>query len=263
MEPIFILVLALSALIGVTLGLLGGGGSILTVPLLVYVAGFGEKEAIAASLFIVGTTSIVATIGHARNRRVQWRTGLIFGAASMIGAFAGGWIGGYVPGNILLILFAIMMLATSIAMIRGRKKPKVLASAETTDAPVAPRSLPLGRILLDGGVVGLATGMVGAGGGFLVVPALNLLGGLPMAVAVGTSLLVIVMKSFAGLSGYLFSVQLDWTPVLAITGMAILGSFAGAALAGKINETKLRKIFGYFVLVMGVFVLGQELIALI
>lgn len=262
MEPIFILVLALSALIGVTLGLLGGGGSILAVPLLVYVAGFGEKEAIAASLFIVGTTSIVATIGHAREKRVQWKTGLIFGAASMVGAFAGGWLGGYIPGNVLLILFAIMMLATSIAMIRGRKN-KTPADA-AANAPVPTKtSLPLARILIDGAVVGLATGMVGAGGGFLVVPALTLLGGLPMAVAVGTSLLVIVMKSFAGLSGYLFSVQLDWIPVLAITALAILGSFAGAALAGKINEAKLRKIFGYFVLVMGVFVLGQELIKLI
>lgn len=263
MEPMFILVLALSALIGVTLGLLGGGGSILTVPLLVYVAGFGEKEAIAASLFIVGTTSIVAMIRHAREKRVQWRTGLIFGAASMVGAFAGGWLGGYIPGNVLLILFAIMMLATSIAMIRGRKKKQPANGSERTDTAPAPKTaLPLGRILLDGAVVGLATGMVGAGGGFLVVPALTLLGGLPMAVAVGTSLLVIVMKSFAGLSGYLFSVQLDWGPVLAITAIAILGSFVGSALAGKINEAKLRKTFGYFVLVMGVFVLGQELIKL-
>lgn len=264
MDGIFVLVLALSAVIGIALGLLGGGGSILTVPLLVYVAGFGEKEAIAASLFIVGTTSIVAVIGHARAKRVQWRTGIIFGVASMIGAFAGGIIGGYIPGNVLLILFAIMMLATAFAMIRGRKKKPAPAGAESVLDKPEPESknLPLFRILLDGAVVGLATGMVGAGGGFLVVPALTLLAGLPMAVAVGTSLLVIAMKSFAGLGGYLFTVQLDWLPILAITGIAIIGSFFGSALAGKIDEGKLRKIFGYFVLVMGAFVLTQELIGL-
>lgn len=240
----------LSILIGLSLGLLGGGGSILTVPILTYVAGLDPKEAIAASLFVVGVTSAVSAINHARNRRVKWRTGVIFGAAGMAGAFGGGLLGGHIPSVVLMVAFALMMIATSIAMIRGRKG----SAGEVKD-----RDLPLGRVILDGLVVGVITGLVGAGGGFLVVPALALLGGLSMPVAVGTSLVVITMKSFAGLAGYLTSVELDWALVGAVTVAAILGSLLGSRLAGRIPEALLRKGFGVFVLVMGVFVLIQEL----
>lgn len=252
MSPAVILVLALSLIIGLSLGVLGGGGSILTVPILVYVAGFGPKEAIAASLFVVGVTSVVSVVSHARRGRVWWRTGLLFGAAGMAGAFAGGLLGGHIPGQILLIAFAVMMVATSIAMLRGRKKKD-----DGGAAPVK-HELPLGRVLLDGAVVGLITGLVGAGGGFLVVPALALLGGLPMAAAVGTSLVVIAMKSFAGLAGYLTSVQLDWGLVLAVTAAAIGGTLIGSRIAGRIPEDVLRKAFGWFVLAMGTFVLTQQ-----
>lgn len=246
-----VLTLLLAVLIGVSLGLLGGGGSILTVPILTYVAGLPPKEAIAASLFVVGTTSAVSAISHARAGRVRWRTGLIFGAAGMVGAFGGGLLGGYIPGTVLMIAFALMMVATSIAMIRGRK------GARANDA--SPRELPTVKIVAEGLAVGLATGLVGAGGGFLVVPALALLGGLPMPVAVGTSLVVIAMKSFAGLAGYLTSVSLDWALVGGVTLAAILGSLLGSRLAGRIPENVLRKGFGIFVLVMGAFVLVQEL----
>ncbi|WP_247827254.1 sulfite exporter TauE/SafE family protein [Arthrobacter antioxidans] len=257
MSAVLILVLALSILIGLSLGVLGGGGSILTVPILVYVAGFEAKEAIAASLFVVGVTSAVSVISHARSGRVMWRTGLIFGAAGMVGAFIGGLLGGFIPGQILLIAFALMMVATSIAMIRGRRKAGAAAHGAVTDG--VRRELPLGRVLLDGVVVGLVTGLVGAGGGFLVVPALALLGGLPMSVAVGTSLVVISMKSFAGLAGYLTTVQIDWPLTVAVTAAAIVGSLIGAQLAGRIPETALRKAFGWFVLAMGTVVLIQQL----
>jgi uncharacterized protein len=253
MTATLLLVLALSVVIGLSLGVLGGGGSILTVPILVYVAGFEAKEAIAASLFVVGVTSAVSVLSHARGGRVMWRTGLIFGAAGMAGAFAGGLLGGHIPGQILLIAFAIMMVATSVAMLRGRKKKK----SDHGAAPVK-HELPLGRVLLDGAVVGLITGLVGAGGGFLVVPALALLGGLPMSVAVGTSLVVIAMKSFAGLAGYLTTVQLDWGLTLGVTAAAIVGSLIGSKLAGRIPEAALRKAFGWFVLLMGTFVLVQQ-----
>jgi uncharacterized membrane protein YfcA len=252
MSATLLLVLALSVVIGLSLGVLGGGGSILTVPILVYVAGFEAKEAIAASLFVVGVTSVVSVISHARGGRVMWRTGLIFGAAGMAGAFVGGLLGGHIPGQILLIAFAIMMVAMSVAMLRGRKKKN-----DGGAAPVK-HELPLGRVLLDGAVVGLVTGLVGAGGGFLVVPALALLGGLPMSVAVGTSLVVIAMKSFAGLAGYLTTVQLDWGLTLGVTAAAIVGSLIGSKLAGKIPEAALRKAFGWFVLAMGTFVLIQQ-----
>ncbi|HET7532814.1 MAG TPA: sulfite exporter TauE/SafE family protein [Nocardioidaceae bacterium] len=241
-------VLALSLLIGASLGVLGGGGSILTVPILVYVAGMDPKEAIAASLFVVGVTSAAGAISHARGGRVRWRTGLMFGAAGLVGAFLGGILGGHLPGELLLVAFALMMVATSVAMIRGRK---VDESKKHSDLPVF-------RVLLDGLVVGLVTGLVGAGGGFLVVPALALLGGLPMAVAVGTSLLVIAMKSLGGLAGYLSSVHLDWGLVIAVTVAAVVGSVLGGRLAGRIPEAALRKGFGWFVLVMGGFVLVQQ-----
>jgi len=247
-----VLVLALSLLIGVSLGLLGGGGSILTVPILVYVAGLPAKEAIAASLFVVGVTSLAGVVSHARGGRVQWRTGLLFGLAAMAGAFTGGLLGGHIPGDWLLIAFALMMVATSLAMLRGRKD-KSPRSHRGEDG-----GLPLARILVDGSVVGLVTGLVGAGGGFLVVPALVLLGGLPMSVAVGTSLIVIAMKSFAGLAGYLTSVTLDWPLVLGVTGAAVVGSLVGGRLAGRVPEVALRQGFGWFVLVMGGFVLVQQ-----
>lgn len=247
------LVVGLAVVVGLTLGLLGGGGSILMVPLLTYVGGFDPKEAIAASLFVVGVTSLVSMIAHARSGNVRWKTGLIFGAAGMVGAFGGGLLGGKIPGTVLMILFAIMMVATATAMIRGRKK---------TSAADAPTELPLARVILDGLVVGLVTGLVGAGGGFLVVPALALLGGLPMAVAVGTSLLVIAMKSFAGLAGYLTAVSLDWGFIGLVTAAAVLGSLLGAALTTRVPEAKLRAGFGWFVLAMGIFVLTKEFVSL-
>ena len=239
----------LSVFIGIALGLLGGGGSILTVPLLVYVAGLDAKAAIASSLFVVGVTSIFGLISHARAHRVRWRTGLIFGAAGMVGAFAGGKVGALLPGALLLIGFAVMMAITAIAMIRGRKK---IATSHHGDLPVV-------RVLIDGVVVGFVTGIVGAGGGFLVVPALALLGGLPMPIAVGTSLLVIGMKSFAGFAGYASSVSIDWQVTLLVTAGAIVGAFVGSAIAGRIHPDRLRKGFGWFVLAMAAVILAQEL----
>ncbi|MDJ0318262.1 MULTISPECIES: sulfite exporter TauE/SafE family protein [Arthrobacter] len=255
MTVTLVAVLLLSVLIGLSLGLLGGGGSILTVPILTYVAGMNPKEAIAASLFVVGATSAVSAVNHARKKRVRWRTGLIFGAAGMVGAFAGGLLGGHIPGTILMLAFALMMVATSLAMIRGRKEP----TSATGEGSNRGGELPVTKVILEGLIVGLVTGLVGAGGGFLVVPALALLGGLSMPVAVGTSLVVIAMKSFAGLGGYLTIVSLDWALVGGVTVAAILGSFIGARLVGRIPEARLRTGFGYFVLLMGVFVLVQEL----
>ncbi len=241
------LVLLLAVAVGVSLGLLGGGGSILAVPLLVYVAGLESKEAIATSLLVVGVTSLAALVPHARAGRVRWRTGLVFGAAAMVGAYLGGRLAEFIPGTVLLITFSLMMLATAVAMIRGRR---AVAGHEG--------GMRVGLVLVEGGVVGLVTGMVGAGGGFLVVPALVLLGGLPMSAAVGTSLLVIAMKSFAGLGGYLASVQVDWGLAAAVTAAAVVGSVVGGTLTGRIPADTLRRGFGWFVVVMGVLVLAQQ-----
>ncbi len=247
------LALALAALVGVSLGLLGGGGSILTLPLLTYVLEQDAHAAIAGSLFVVGVTSLVGLVPHARAGRVRWKTGVIFGGASMVGAYLAGRVAKLLPPEVLLILFGVMMLVTAVAMLKKRKL------AETTARPL---SVP--KVLAEGLAVGAVTGLVGAGGGFLVVPALVILGGLPMHAAVGTSLLVIAMKAFAGFAGHAAALPgLDWPILLAVTGLAVVGSLAGARLAPKIPQDTLRRAFGWFVVAMGVFILAQELPSLI
>ncbi len=250
--PILALGLALAVLIGVSLGLLGGGGSILTVPILVYVLGLETHQAIAMSLLVVASTSVAALIPHARGGRVRWRTGLLFGAFSMIGAFAAGRVAHYIPGVVLLLAFGAMMVITAAAMMRkGKKKESLEAHADES-------KLPYVKIILEGLAVGAVTGLVGAGGGFLVVPALVLLGGVPMREAVGTSLLVIAMKSFAAFAGHAGSIEIDYGLAAMITVAAILGSFGGAALAGRVPQDLLRRGFAWFVVVMAVFLLAQE-----
>jgi len=244
------IVLLLSVLIGVSLGILGGGGSILTVPILTMAAGMETKAAITSSLFVVAVTSAAGAIAHARAGRVRWRIGVTFGLAGMVGAFGGGRISAYLPGTVLMILFGLMMVATAIAMLRGPTKAKPSTATE----------LPTSKIIAVGVVVGLVTGLVGAGGGFLVVPALVLLGGLSMELAVGTTLVVISMNSFAGLAGHLGHVSIDWPLVLAVTGTAVVGSFIGSKLAGRIPPATLRRGFGVFIIVMAVVVLGNELL---
>lgn len=244
-----VLTVILAVFVGIALGLLGGGGSILTVPLLAYVAGMEAKQAIATSLLVVGTTSVVAAVSHARAGRVQWRTGLVFGVAGMAGAYGGGVLARFIPGSVLLIGFAVMMVATAIAMLRGRKDV----------GPADPgHRIPVPKVIAEGLVVGLVTGLVGAGGGFLVVPALALLGGLPMPIAVGTSLVVIAMKSFAGFAGYLTSVTIDWKLAGMVTAAAVVGALVGARLTALVNPDSLRKTFGWFVLVMSSVILFEE-----
>lgn len=242
------LALALALLVGVALGLLGGGGSILTVPILTNVLGLETKEAIATSLIVVGTTSLAAMVPHARAGNVVWRTGFVFGGASMVGALVGGIVAAWIPGRVLMLLFAGMMVATAITMIRGRKQVQ-------TGAHVGG----VGRIVVDGLVVGLVTGLVGAGGGFLVVPALVLLAGLPMNQAVGTSLLVIVLKSAAGFAGHATHTAVDYRTAAMITASAVLGSFLGTSFVSVVKPEQLRKGFGVFVLVMAAFQIVQEL----
>lgn len=242
--------LVLSVLIGVTLGLLGGGGSILTVPILVYVAGQDPKAAIAMSLLVVGVTSAAGAVAHARAGRVQWRTGLIFGGAGMAGAYGGGRLAELIPGTWLLVAFGVMMAVTAVAMLRG--------DGTHGDGSGADGRMRVGRIVLDGVVVGVVTGLVGAGGGFLVVPALVLLGGVPMATAVGTSLVVIALKSGAGFLGYLASTPIDWPLAAGVTAAAVVGSVLGGRLTGRLSEERLRKAFAWFVAMMSVVVLGQQ-----
>jgi uncharacterized membrane protein YfcA len=248
---------ALSVLIGLALGLLGGGGSILTVPILVYALHIEPKIAIATSLLVVGVTSLVAVIPHARAGRVQWRTAWVFGGTGMIGAYAGGRVAAYLPSSLLLLGFAAMMLATAVAMIRGRQQRPVPVEAGGETCPTG-MCAPV-RSALHGLIVGAVTGLIGAGGGFLVVPALALLGGLSMPVAVGTSLLVIAIKSLAGFAGHLGHVQVPWATALVVTGAATAGALVGSRLVSRVPAAVLRQIFGWVVLVMAVFLATRQL----
>jgi uncharacterized membrane protein YfcA len=241
--------LLLSLAIGVSLGFFGGGGSILTVPLLVYVFGLPPKQAIASSLLVVATASSFAALQHGRAGNLRPRVALVFGAAGMAGAYLGARVAAaLVAGGVLLLLFATLMGLTALAMWRGRAAPPV--------AP-APGVAP-GRLLLQGLAVGSFTGLVGAGGGFLIVPALVLWAGLPMPAAVGTSLLVIVLNCLAGFAGYVAHVRIDPVLVAAVSASAVAGSFAGAKLTRLVQPSSLRRAFAGFVLVMAAWILVRE-----
>ena len=243
-----VLGLVLSVLIGISLGFFGGGGSILTVPLLVYVFGLDPKTAIASSLLVVGAASMSGALHHWRAGNVDLRTGLVFGAAGMTGAYIGGRVGAFLDGTLLLFLFAAMMMLTAVAMWQGRR-------ARSSGAPTKGAT---SRLLLQGLAVGSFTGLVGAGGGFLIVPALTLWAGLSMRAAVGTSLFIIVLNTMAGFLGYLNHVQVDFALVGAVTVMAIAGSFVGWRLANRIDPASLRRAFAAFVAAMAVFILVRE-----
>lgn len=249
-----LLTLALSILIGISLGLLGGGGSILTVPILSYVAGMAPKAAIASSLVVVAITSAVGVIPHARARRVMWRTGVLFGGAGMVGAYAGGRVSQLFPARALMIAFAVMMVVTAIAMLRrASQRPSAPAPALT------PREAALGPSLLQGFLVGTVTGLLGVGGGFVIVPAMVLFGGLPMECAIGTSLVVIAMNSLAGFVGHLGETKIDWPTTLAVSGVAALGAWFGGRQVGKVNPAVLRRVFGILILVVAAVTLAKEL----
>ncbi|CAN5890819.1 sulfite exporter TauE/SafE family protein [soil metagenome] len=244
---------ALAALIGLSLGLMGGGGSILTVPIFVYVLGFDPKLAIAMSLPVVGITSLVGALGHWRAGNVRLRTALLFGAIAMVGAFAGARLAVFVSGVFQLSLLAVVMLAAAISMFRSARRSGTGASAENDERPMA---LPLLIPVAMG--VGLLTGLVGIGGGFLVVPALVLLGRVPMKKAVGTSLLVIAMNSAAGFAGYLGTVQVPWGFMAGFTAVAIAGILGGTALVRFVSQRALKQAFAVFLLVMGTFILYKN-----
>jgi uncharacterized membrane protein YfcA len=246
--------LLLSSMIGLALGLLGGGGSILTVPILVYGLGLEAKPAIATSLLVVGVTSSAALATYARKGLVDYRTGLLFGGAGMIGAYAGGRLAWFIPGAMLLVGFSIMMFATAIAMLRGCNDLTSTAAAERS-AP----AIPVTRVIVHGSTVGVLTGLVGAGGGFLIVPALVLLGGMPMRTAVATSLLVIALKSFAGFAGYIGHVAVNWKLAGLVAAAAVAGSLAGSLLSRRVPQSMLRRFFAWFVMAMAVFIASREI----
>jgi len=251
--------------VGISLGLIGGGGSILTVPILVYLLGVEASEyAPAYSLFIVGATSLVGSVQKYREGFVDLRTFFVFGIPSIITVYITRHslvpmipdviiFGDFEISKRLLVMgvFAVLMVAASFSMIRGKKSGNGDGEKELKF------NYPL--ILVEGVVVGALTGLVGAGGGFLIIPALVKLSGLSMKKAVGTSLLIIAAKSLFGFVGDAQRLDLDWTMLAILSAMAIGGIFVGNRLSRQIPGKKLERGFGIFVLVMGVAILIAEL----
>ncbi|WP_417608066.1 sulfite exporter TauE/SafE family protein [Owenweeksia hongkongensis] len=254
----------LSIVMGLTLGLLGGGGSILTVPILVYVLAIDPVLATAYSLFVVGATSVIGGWRKHTENLVEWKIGLVFAAPSLVAVFLTRYyLVPAIPEEIftagsftltkniaIMTFFGIVMLFASTSMIKGSKN-----GAESKDRPF---NLPL--ILIEGLVVGTVTGLVGAGGGFLIVPALVLLVGLPIKKAVGTSLIIIAIKSLIGFLGDIGSGQdIDWGFLGLFTVFSAIGMFIGIYATRFISADGLKKAFGWFVLLMGIFIIYKEL----
>ncbi len=274
--------IVLAVCIGLSLGLIGGGGSVLAVPVLVYVMGLPEKEAIASTLLIVGVVSLIGAIPHWKQGNVNLKVVASFAPSAMLGAFFGARIANLpaVTGTIQLVAFGITTLLASLLMIRksSSRAPKV---EPVTDPPLSaseldPKSFPNGGdvssleltedqataswtrwliIAIEGLAVGVLTGFVGVGGGFAIIPALVLLGGIPMKEAIGTSLLIITLNSASAFAGYLGQVTLNWNLIMAFTLAASVGTVSGALLNKSIDAKHLQKGFGYFVLAVAVYVL--------
>ena len=238
--------------IGVSLGLLGSGGSIITVPVLVYLLGQDIKLAVAGSLFIVGSIALVGSLQYIRVGLVDWRNVVVFGIPGMAGTWLGALLSAWVPGIVQLSVFALVMLLASYLMLR----PVDLMQDDHVRRDTW-------KIGMDGLVVGVLTGLVGVGGGFLIVPALVLLGGLTIHTAVATSLVIIALKSYSGFAKYLDVLQaqnlkLDWEILGIVTVLGIAGSIAGAKVARRMPQQHLKRGFGYFLVVMGVYILARS-----
>ncbi len=238
----------LALLIGITLGLLGGGGSILTVPVFVYALGLDPKRAIAMSLPVVGGAALVGAVQHWRKGNVVLRTAVPFGAAAMLGAFLGARLSSDINGHYQLAMFAVVMLGAAVSMFRSARRRE----------PATPRAQPTWSALLVIGVlVGAVTGLVGAGGGFLIVPALVVLGGLPMHHAVGTSLLVIAMNTLSGFVGYQGSVDIDWPLVGSFAALTAVGILGGTAMVAHVPQRALKYAFSLLLVLIGSWILFQ------
>jgi uncharacterized membrane protein YfcA len=248
--PTLFLSLVLGFGIGGSLGLLGGGGSILTVPALVYLVGQTPQVAVTTSLAIVGANSALGAFFHRSQGTLNWRVALIFGGSGMVVSYLAAGLSRQFSPNVLMVAFALLMLIVGIVLVR--QKPAQVTTQQMDD-------LKLWKVLIGGVSVGLLTGILGVGGGFLIVPALVMLVGMPMHHAVGTSLVVIAMNSLAGFFGHLSGTTLDLPLIVVFIAAGLLGTFAGARLGKRLDAVLLRKAFALFVIGLAVFLLYDNL----
>lgn len=251
-------------LIGLVLGLIGGGGSILTVPVLVYLLSIDPVTATAYSLFVVGTSSLVGSFRNMQKKKIDYRTAIVFAIPAFIAVYiTRKFIVPAIPEHIfsigdfeitknigIMLFFAIIMILASVSMIIEKKKGPVQQEKVKFNYPL---------IVLEGFVVGIITGIVGAGGGFLIIPALVILAKLPMKRAVATSLVIIAIKSLIGFIGDVQNLEIDWQFLLIFTAISVAGIFLGIYLNKFINGKKLKKAFGWFVLIMGIYIFWKEI----
>ncbi len=248
---------AFGVLIGAALGLLGGGGSILAVPALVYGVGESVPRAVTTSLFIVGVSAGMGALPRARAGQVRWSIAAVFGAAGVVTAFAGTAVNRLMPARILLLGFAALMVAVAVRMLWGRVERRGTCIA--LDGAINWRSC-LPKAVGAGAVVGFLTGLFGVGGGFIIVPALALLLGLEMAIAIGTSLVVIVINSAAGLAAHLRNTSIDWTVAAVFAAAALFAAFFAGRFGVRVDSDRLRRWFAFLVVGVAVFVALQAIL---
>jgi uncharacterized membrane protein YfcA len=259
-----ILVILAGAITGIVLGLFGSGGSIIAMPALMYLLDVEPKAAIAMSLGIVAVTATISGWDNWRRGNVDVRVAVMFGLFGVVGTYAGARLGIYTPVTLQLILFALVMYAAAWKMLQKKKQPRaqaaqaVAANAAVTEAEIIQAHM--GHIALHGVGVGVLTGLVGVGGGFLIVPALVLLSGIPMKIAIGTSLVIVAAKSYAGFAGYVGSVPVDWAMMGAFTLLTVAGSFAGTRIAHRFSHERLKKSFAIFLVVVATYILLKSVI---
>lgn len=243
-----------AVIIGLSLGLFGSGGSILTVPVLLYLLHMPAQQAIASSLLIVAGISLFGSVRNGLQQLISWRHVLWFGIPGMIGTYGGAWLGTLIDARWQLLVFALLMLVAAVMMWRSK------ANENTNSRAFKPV-----KIIIDGLAVGIITGFVGVGGGFLIVPALVLLGGLHISVGVATSLVIIAMKSFVGFAKYYWvmsaqGTEFDWRTIGLMVVAGIVGSFVGAALGKRLPKQQLQKAFAVFLVLMATMVIYQSVL---
>jgi uncharacterized membrane protein YfcA len=246
----------LALLVGFVLGLLGGGGSVLTVPILIYALHVPVKPAIAMSLVVVGLVAFIGFIGHARQGTVSKRVALIFGPPAVAAAYAGARIARHLPAHVQLVMFALFGLTGSVLMFRGAMKMSGKPDTTPYEFSGDPRTITL--LVLEGIGVGLVTGLIGVGGGFLIVPALVFVARIPMRLAIGTSLLVITLNALSGFAGYAGTVAIDWQLVAWFTSVAAVGSIAGTLLSKRVPQRRLKEVFGVMLIGVSLYVLYRR-----